>query len=177
MELATLAGGCFWCTEAVFKRLKGVEYVIPGFSGGGTANPTYEQVVGGNTGHAESIQISFDPEQISYVKILEVFFATHDPTTVNRQGNDVGPQYRSVVFYHSEEQRQAAEQLKEELATRYHDPIVTEIRAYTNFYPASQEHLDFYDRNREYGYCRVIIDPKIQKLFKDFKTDLKEEYN
>jgi peptide-methionine (S)-S-oxide reductase len=174
--ITTLAGGCFWCTEAVFKRLKGVEKITPGYSGGQVENPTYEQVSSGLSGHAEVVQVEFDPEVISYRQILEVFFALHDPTTLNRQGNDVGTQYRSVVFYHSPEQKAATEKYIQELKTKgvYKDPVVTEVSEFIKFYPAEQEHLDFYDRNRQYGYCRVIIDPKIQKLFKDFKTLVKE---
>ncbi len=173
---ATLAGGCFWCTEAVFKRLKGVEKITPGYSGGHIENPTYEQVSSGQSGHAEVIQIEFNPKIISYKQILEVFFALHDPTTLNRQGNDVGTQYRSAVFYHSLEQKKEAEAYKKELEGKgvFKDPIVTEISKFTKFYKAEAIHLDFYDKNRQYGYCRVIIDPKIQKLFKNFKELTKE---
>lgn len=175
-QLATLAGGCFWCTEAVFKRLKGVEKITPGYSGGHIENPTYEQVSSGQSGHAEVIQIEFNPKVITYKQILEVFFALHDPTTLNRQGNDVGTQYRSVVFYHTLEQKEAVLAYVKELEEKniFKDPIVTEITEITKFYPAEQEHLDFYDKNRQYGYCRVIIDPKIQKLFKNFKELTKE---
>lgn len=176
LEITTLAGGCFWCTEAVFKRLKGVEKITPGYSGGHIENPTYEQVSSGQSGHAEVVQIEFNPEIISYKQILEVFFTLHDPTTLNRQGNDIGTQYRSVVFYHSPKQKKEAEAYKKELEGKgvFKDPIVTEVSEFTKFYKAEQEHLDFYDRNRQYGYCRVIIDPKIQKLFKNFKTLIKE---
>lgn len=174
-KLATLAGGCFWCTEAVFKRLKGVESVMPGYSGGTIENPSYEQVSSGNSGHAEVVQIKFDPSVISFEKILEVFWALHDPTTLNQQGADMGTQYRSAIFYHDQEQKSQAEQSKEHLAKsgKYKDPIVTEITEFKKFFPAEQEHLDFYDRNRAYGYCRLVIDPKIQKLYKDFQADLK----
>jgi peptide-methionine (S)-S-oxide reductase len=177
LDTATFAGGCFWCTEAVFKRLKGIKSVTPGFSGGELESPTYEQVVGGKTGHVEAVQIVFDPEVISYDRLLDVFWATHNPTTLNRQGNDVGPQYRSAIFYHSPEQKEKAEQSKRHLdqSKAYSDPIVTEITEYSSFYPAGPEHKDFYDRNRQYGYCRVIIDPKIQKLMKEFSEDLGEE--
>ena len=175
-QLATLSGGCFWCTEAVFKRLKGVESVMPGYSGGEIKNPSYQEVSSGNSGHAEAVQIKFDPKVISFERILDVFWALHDPTTLNRQGADVGPQYRSAIFYHDEDQRKVAEDSRKHLADsgKYKDPIVTEITKYSEFYPAEQEHLDFYDRNRTYGYCRLVIDPKIQKLYKDFKADLKE---
>jgi peptide-methionine (S)-S-oxide reductase len=175
-KLATLANGCFWCTEAVFRRLRGVISATPGYSGGLLPNPTYEQVTTGSTGHAESIQVEFNPAEISYEKLLEVFWATHDPTTLNRQGADVGTQYRSAIFYHDEDQRTAAEKSKTELAQhgKYQDPIVTEITEYTNFYPADERHKDYYERNRSNGYCRVVIDPKIQKLYKDFKPMLKD---
>jgi len=170
-QTATLAGGCFWCTEAVFKRLKGVISVMPGYAGGSVPNPTYEQVSTGDTGYAEATQTTFDPAVISYATILDVFWAAHDPTTLNRQGNDVGTQYRSVIFYHDEKQKKIAEESKKQLAEsgKYKSPVVTEITEFTNFYPAEKEHLDFYDRNREYGYCRLVIDPKIQKFYKDFK--------
>lgn len=175
-QLATLAGGCFWCTEAVFKRLKGIEKVTPGYSGGHIENPTYKEVSSGQSGHAEVIQIEFNPETISYKQILEVFFALHDPTTLNRQGNDIGTQYRSAVFYHSLKQKEETEAYKKELEEKhvFQNPIVTEISKFTKFYQAEAEHLDFYDKNRQYGYCKVIIDPKIQKLFRNFKTLAKE---
>jgi peptide-methionine (S)-S-oxide reductase len=174
-QLATLANGCFWCTEAVFRRLKGVISATPGYSGGTIPDPSYDQVSSGASGHAESIQIEFNPAEISYPKLLEVFWATHDPTTLNRQGADVGTQYRSAIFYHSAEQKAAAEKSKQELAAsgKYSDPIVTEITEYKNFYPAGPEHKDFYERNRTSNYCRLVIDPKISKLYKDFKEDLK----
>ncbi len=169
-QTATLAGGCFWCTEAVFKRLKGVISVMPGYAGGTVLNPTYSQVSRGDTGYAEAIQITFDPAIISYATILDVFWAAHDPTTINRQGSDVGTQYRSAIFYHDEEQKKTAEESEKHLeeSGKYKSPVVTEIIKFTNFYPAEKEHLDFYDRNREYGYCRLVIDPKIKKLYKDF---------
>jgi peptide-methionine (S)-S-oxide reductase len=174
MAKATLAGGCFWCTEAVFKRLRGVESVLSGYTGGEPANPTYEQVCSGRTGHAEAIEISFDPAQISYEDLLRVFFKTHDPTTLNRQGADVGTQYRSAIFYHDEEQKATAERVKSELdaSGEFDGPIVTEITAAGPYYAAEDYHLDFYDRNREYGYCRVVIDPKITKLYKEFSGAL-----
>lgn len=178
MELATCAGGCFWCTEAIFKRLKGVESVISGYTGGDMQNPSYDQVCSGRTGHAEAIQIDFDPKIIPYEKLLEVFFATHDPTTLNRQGNDSGTQYRSAIFYHSVKQKEAAEKLKEKLqkSGRYTDKIVTEIVPFTNFYKAEEYHQDYYDRNTSYPYCQFIIDPKIKKLLKEYSQDVLEEY-
>ena len=171
LETATLAGGCFWCTQAIFKRLKGVESVMSGYSGGDVKNPTYEQVCQGTTGHAEAIQIKFDPKISSYEKLLEVFFKLHDPTTLNRQGNDVGTQYRSAIFYHDQKQKQAAKKLKTELdqSGTYPNPIVTQIVPYTKLYKAEDNHQDFYNKNKTYGYCQLVIDPKIQKLYKDFK--------
>jgi peptide-methionine (S)-S-oxide reductase len=176
-ELATFANGCFWCTEAVFRRLNGVISAIPGYSGGTIPNPSYGQVSSGASGHAESIQVEFDPSIISYEKLLEVFWATHDPTTLNRQGADIGTQYRSAIFYHDEAQKTIAQESKQNLEAsgKYTDPIVTEITSYKNFYPASAEHKDFYERNRSSSYCRLVIDPKIQKLYKNFKKDLKPD--
>lgn len=168
MEMATLAGGCFWCTEAIFKRLKGVGSVIPGYAGGTVANPTYEQVSSGTTGHAESAQITFDPKIISFEKLLTIFFHLHDPTTANRQGNDVGPQYRSAIFYHDGNQKKSAEKLKKEISN-----AVTEITPFTNFYPAEDYHRDYYAKNSSQPYCQYVIDPKIQKLIKEFSSDLK----
>ena len=180
METATLAGGCFWCTEAIFKRLRGVGSVIPGYSGGdppaGGENPTYEQVSSGESGHAESIQIKFDPKVISFEKILEVFFKTHDPTTKNRQGDDVGSQYRSMVFYHDEKQKKTAEGLVKKLNQEsYSGKIVTQIIPYKNFFEAEDYHKEYYEKNRSAGYCRAIIDPKIQKFYKEFGELAKEE--
>lgn len=180
METATLAGGCFWCTEAIFKRLKGVQSVESGYSGGdppaGGENPSYEQVSSGTTGHAEAIQIEFDPKIIPHEKIYEIFFHLHDPTTLNRQGNDIGTQYRSMIFYHSEEQKKTAEKVRERIKKEgiYHDPIVTEIVPFKNFYKAARYHQKFYENNPDYEYCRVIIDPKIKKLLREFKNDVKE---
>jgi peptide-methionine (S)-S-oxide reductase len=176
MEKATLAGGCFWCTEAIFKRLKGVTKVTPGYSGG-MEKPTYEAVSSGTTGHAEAIQIEFDPDVISYEKLLEVFFHLHDPTTLNRQGNDVGTQYRSVIFYHDEKQKEAAEAVKTQISKSgmYPNSIVTEILPFEKFYQAEDYHLDYYAKNSDAPYCRVVIDPKITKLYKEFKNEVKEE--
>ena len=177
MELATLANGCFWCTEAVFKRVKGVISVTSGYTGGKRENPTYEQVSTGATGHAECLQIEFEPKVISYDKILDIFFATHDPTQLNRQGNDVGTQYRSAIFYHNEKQKKLAEDKIKHLANKYKDPIVTEIAPYSDFYPAEDYHKDYYDSNRNMNpYCRIIIDPKIKKLLTNYNDVVKEEY-
>lgn len=180
--VATFAGGCFWCTEALFKRLKGVTSVVPGYSGGNPSadgeNPTYEQVCSGTTGHAEAIQIEFDPKLIPLEKLLDIFWHTHNPTTLNQQGNDVGTQYRSAIFYHDEKQKEIAEKSKVELikSNLYKDPIVTEIVPFANFYVAESYHKDYYDKNKDDGYCNFVIDPKIQKLLKDYGKDVKEEY-
>ncbi len=180
-EIATLAGGCFWCIEAIFKRLKGVISVEPGYTGGTVehnSKPTYEQVSTGTTGHAEAIQIVFDPTVIPYEKLLDVFWATHDPTTKNQQGNDVGTQYRSSIFYHDDKQKKTAEESKEKIVKEgmYKDPIVTEIVPFTNFYKAENYHQNYYDLNQNKSYCTYVISPKIQKLLKEFKKDVKEEY-
>lgn len=168
LEIATLGGGCFWCTEAIFKRLKGVNSVVSGYAGGTMENPSYEKVSEGSTRHAESIQIQFDPSIISYEKILEVFWATHDPTTLNRQGSDIGTQYRSVIFYHSEQQK--------EIALRSKQPsFVTQILPFDKFYKAEDYHQNFYDRNKSYPYCQLVINPKIQKLLEQFKKEVKED--
>lgn len=178
LQTATFAGGCFWCTEALFKRVKGVTSVMVGFTGGTRENPTYYQVVTGVTGHAESIQLMFDPSIISYDKLVEIFFATHNPISRNKQDYDEGTEYRSAIFYHTSEQKQIAEKIKEDLdkSGKYDKPIVTEIQPFTAFYPAEKHHENFYDNNRNYPYCQIIIDPKIQKLLKEFGNDVKEEY-
>lgn len=178
LETATLAGGCFWCTEAIFKRLKGVESIMPGYAGGTKENPTYQEVCDGNTGHAEAIQITFDPKVISFDKILEVFFHLHDPTTLNRQGNDVGTQYRSAIFYHSQKQKEVAEKVKAEVkkSKMYTGKLVTEITPFTNFYPAENYHRDYFAKNSYAPYCQYVIDPKLQKLMSEFREDLKSEY-
>jgi len=177
-QIATFANGCFWCSEAVFKRLKGVLSVKPGYSGGTTENPTYEQVSSGNTGHAESIQIEFDPEKISFNTLLDIFWHTHDPTTLNQQGNDIGTQYRSAIFYHDKKQKEEAEKIKLELEKEktYKDRIVTEILPFTNFYGAENYHKDYYDRNKDYPYCRFVIDPKLKKLLEKYGKAVKDEY-
>ena len=179
LETATFGGGCFWCTEAIFQRLKGVESVLPGYSGGHVDNPTYEQVSSGDTGHAEATQIEFDPTIIPYKKLLEIFWHTHDPTTPNRQGNDVGTQYRSAIFYHTPEQKKVAEEVKVELeeAGVYRDPIVTEITKFTSFFPAENYHQNYFNTHPEAPYCNVVIDPKVQKLLKDYGQDVKPEYS
>ena len=178
MEIATFAGGCFWCTEAIFKRLKGVDSVLPGYSGGEKEEPTYEEVCDGNTGHAEAIQIEFNSEIISFEKLLIVFFYTHDPTTLNRQGNDVGTQYRSVIFYHSDEQKKIAEKLIENLSKEnaFGRPIVTKVEEFKNFYEAEDYHKNYFDRNRDNAYCDITIAPKVHKLLEKFGKEVKEEY-
>lgn len=175
MEKATFASGCFWCTEAVFLRLKGVEKVISGYTGGFIKNPPYREVCEGRTGHAEGIQVTYDPSIISYHELLEVFFATHDPTTLNRQGYDVGTQYRSAIFYHNETQKEAALMYIRYLDENqiFSSKIVTEVTPVDVFYVAEAEHQDFYANNSEMRYCQVIIDPKLNKLNTYFKEKLK----
>lgn len=175
-ETATLAGGCFWCTEAVFQQIKGVFRVVSGYTGGRVENPTYEEVCSGKTKHAEAVQISFDPEVISFEDLLEIFWRSHDPTTLNRQGADKGSQYRSAIFFHNESQRQIAEESKRraDAGPLWSDPIVTEIVAFTNFYPAEGYHQDYHRFNRNQPYCRMVIDPKIEKLKKAHPGRLKE---
>ncbi len=175
METATFGGGCFWCTEAIFKSLKGVEEVSSGYSGGHLKNPLYDDVCTGETGHAEVIQIIFDPEIISFRELLEVFWSTHDPTTLNRQGADVGTQYRSVIFYHSEEQRKQAEQYKTELndALVFNKPVVTEITAFHKFYKAEAYHQDYFQNNSTKAYCQIVIVPKLKKFKEIFGEKLK----
>ena len=170
LQKATLGGGCFWCTEAVFQRLKGVEKVVSGYAGGEIENPTYEQICTGRTGHAEVIQISFDANIISFEQLLEVFWHTHNPTTLNQQGADRGTQYRSVIFYHDDEQKQIAEaSLKMTDATDlWSDAIVTEISPLPTFYDAEKYHQDYYNSNPYQGYCMAVITPKLQKLYKSF---------
>jgi peptide-methionine (S)-S-oxide reductase len=175
LKQATFAGGCFWCTEAIFQRLKGVEKVLPGYSGGHVDNPTYEQVCAGSTGHAESIQITYDPAKVSYDQLLEVFWKTHDPTTRNRQGNDFGPQYRSAIFYHDAEQKKLAESYKAKLEAEHiwGKPIVTEIVPFAKFWAAENYHQNYYNNNLTKGYCTLVITPKIEKFKKIFKDRLK----
>ncbi len=174
MEITTLGSGCFWCTEAVFQQLKGVTSVVSGYSGGHVVNPSYNQVTTGTTGHAEVCQIEFNPVQISFEDILEIFFNTHDPTTLNRQGNDYGPQYRSVIFYHNEEQKEIAERVKRDLDSsgQFKKPIVTEITAFDVFYPAEDYHQNFFRNNPNQDYCHYVIAPKLEKFEKAFKLKL-----
>ncbi len=177
-EVATLANGCFWCSEAIFKRLKGVKSVVPGYSGGMVENPSYDLVCAGKTGHAESIQIEFDPKVIPYERILDIFWHTHDPTTLNRQGNDVGTQYRSAIFYHSQKQKEVAEKSKMELEKEgsYKGSIVTEITPFNDFYVAEDYHKNYYDNNQAAPYCNFVIDPKVRKLVLKYGNDVKEEF-
>lgn len=163
-ELATIGGGCFWCTEAVLERVPGVRKAVSGYAGGTVANPTYEEVCTGRTGHAEVIQVEFDPTVVNYEKILEVFFESHDPTTLNRQGADEGTQYRSVIFYHDEAQRVAAGRAKLAAQAHWPDPIVTEIAPLTKFYPAEKYHQDYFKNNPDQRYCAFVIKPKVKKL-------------
>ena len=175
MEVATLGAGCFWCVEAVFQDLIGVTKVESGYSGGNVKDPSYREVTTGTTGHAEACQIYFDPKQISFEEILEVFWTTHDPTTLNRQGGDSGPQYRSAIFYHNETQKQIAEKSKAEIATAIWDkPIVTEITKYTTFYKAEDYHQDYYNLNSHAPYCQIVIAPKIAKMKHKFGEKLKK---
>lgn len=174
-ELATLGGGCFWCTEAVFSELRGVEEVVPGYSGGTVRNPTYEQVCDGDTGHAEVVQVRFDPAVISFHDLLSIFFTVHDPTTLNRQGNDVGPQYRSVIFFRDEGQRTVARATIAEVdaARIWPGRVVTEVTPFSAFYPAEEYHRDYFARNPGQGYCRAIIAPKVAKFRSHYADRLK----
>jgi peptide-methionine (S)-S-oxide reductase len=176
LEIATCGSGCFWCTEAIFERVKGVQKVISGYSGGNTENPTYKEVCTGTTGHAECTQIYFDPDVVTYDELLEIFWKTHDPTTLNRQGNDVGTQYRSVIFYHNEVQKQKAEYYKKKLEEEkiWDKPIVTEITEFKKFFPAEDYHQNYYDNNPYQGYCAFVITPKLEKFEKIFKDKLKK---
>ncbi|MBC6369144.1 peptide-methionine (S)-S-oxide reductase MsrA [Algoriphagus sp. AK58] len=175
-EVILLGGGCFWCTEAVFQRLEGVRQVVSGYAGGMVENPTYRQICTGTTGHAEVIQVFFDPGKINLETLLEIFWATHDPTTLNRQGADVGPQYRSAIFYWKESQKEVAEKMKAELNQSgiFDSPIVTEITAFTNFYPAENYHQDYYNQNGMQPYCQFVVRPKVEKLRKYFAEKLKK---
>jgi len=170
LSTATFGNGCFWCTEAIFQQLKGVETVVPGYTGGEVKNPTYKAVCTGTTGHAEVIQITYDPQIISYRELLDVFFYTHDPTTLNRQGYDVGTQYRSAIFYNDEEQKEAAEKIIRELNAEkvYDDPIVTEVTPIDVFYLAEDYHKNYYNNNKNQGYCRAVINPKLDKFMKKY---------
>jgi peptide-methionine (S)-S-oxide reductase len=175
-ETITLGAGCFWCVEAIFERLDGVKDVQSGYSGGQTANPTYREVTSGLTGHAEVVQVTYDPDILPFARLLEVFFMTHDPTTLNRQGADAGTQYRSAVFYHNQEQKRIAEEVKNMLGNEniWNDPVVTEITPFTNFYKAESYHQEYYRNNPNQGYCRMVIAPKLEKfenLFEEYLRD------
>lgn len=176
LETATIANGCFWCTEAIFNDLRGVEEVVSGYSGGHTENPTYQEVCSETTGHAEAIQIKFNPDEISFKDVLQVFFATHDPTTLNRQGNDVGESYRSAIFYHSPEQKETAYDVIEEVTEKaiYSDPIVTEVTEFTNFYPAEDYHQEYFANNSAQPYCASVVAPKVAKFRQMFLDKLKK---
>jgi peptide-methionine (S)-S-oxide reductase len=176
-EIATLAGGCFWCLEAVFDELAGVDKVESGYSGGHTINPTYHDVCSGATGHAEIVQVTFDPHVVSFTEILQVFFTIHNPTTLNRQGADVGTQYRSAIFYHTPEQREVAEQVIAELtaAKVWDDPIVTEVTPFSVFYPAEEYHRDYFLRNPSQAYCQFVVEPKVVKFRKLYLDKLKHK--
>ena len=175
MDIATLGGGCFWCTEAVFLEIEGVTKVVPGYAGGHVKNPSYQQVVTGTTGHAEVIQVTFDPEIIPFKEVLEIFFTMHDPTSLNRQGADVGTQYRSVIYYHSEEQKKVSEGFIAEMngTNVFNLPIMTKLEPFTEFYEAENYHKDYYNRNKQQGYSRFVIEPKLRKVEKEFKNRIK----
>jgi peptide-methionine (S)-S-oxide reductase len=177
LELATFGGGCFWCTEAVFQQIEGVESVVSGYSGGRVKNPTYKQVCTGRTGHAEVIQIRYNPEVVSYEKLLQIHWMSHDPTTRNRQGNDIGPQYRSVIFYHNDQQRELANLQKRKLtkSKTFEKPIVTTIEPFKEFYPAEKYHQDYFEQNRQQPYCSLLIQPKVEKIRKLFADDIKSK--
>ncbi|MCF6435539.1 peptide-methionine (S)-S-oxide reductase MsrA [Pseudoalteromonas sp. MMG022] len=175
VQIATLGGGCFWCIDAAFRRVKGVLEVRSGYCGGHTQQPTYEQICHGDSGHAEVVEIKFDPQQISYVQVLEMFFTLHDPTQLNRQGNDIGTQYRSVVFYHNEQQLQQAKTTIESVQKQYIAPVVTELSEACQFYSAESYHQDYYANNRAQGYCSVMIAPKLAKFQHQFSQQLLED--
>ena len=177
MQKAVFGGGCFWCTEAVFKMLKGVGLVEPGYAGGTTENPTYEEVSSGKTGHAEVIYIEYNPDEVSYRELLTVFFASHDPTTVNRQGNDIGTQYRSVIFYTSDNQKKEAEEFIKEIneSSKEGERMVTELEPLNHFYKAENYHKDYFENNPDQAYCQVIINPKLDKVKKEFANLLKKD--
>jgi peptide-methionine (S)-S-oxide reductase len=175
-EVATLGGGCFWCTEAIFSELRGVKKVVPGFSGGTVPNPTYEQVCAGTTGHAEVVQITFDPAVISFKRLLQIFFTVHDPTTPNRQGADVGSQYRSIILYHTEEQKKIALEVMKEVEERriWSRPIVTQLVPFKEFYEAEDYHRDYFKKNPLQPYCLLVISPKVRKFRKEYAELLKK---
>ena len=175
-ELATFGNGCFWCTEAIFEQLEGVKKVESGYAGGQIKNPSYKEVCSGTTGHAEVIRLTYDPKVISYRELLDVFFNTHDPTTLNRQGADVGTQYRSVIFYHNEDQKTVANEMINDLENEnvFEDKIVTEVTPINNYYVAENYHQDYYNNNKNQGYCRAVINPKLEKFIKKYKSKLKK---
>ena len=175
-ELATLGGGCFWCLEAVFDQVVGVKNVVSGYAGGISKHPSYQEVCSGNTGHAEVVQITFDPLTLSYRDLLEIFFSIHDPTTLNRQGNDIGTQYRSVIFFHNEEQRSIADRVIREIEAKniWPNPVVTEVVEYTDFYPAEEYHQEYYQHNQYQPYCQVVIAPKLAKFRKQYLNMIKQ---
>ncbi len=174
IEVATFAGGCFWCTEAIFKRLKGVIKVLPGYTGGTTENPTYKSVSSGESGHVECIQLEFDSEVITFERLLDVFLHTHNPTTLNRQGHDIGTQYRSAIFYHSRKQKEIAERVINKLEEEkiFEDPIVTEIVPFQKFYEAEDYHKNYFENNRNAPYCNSVIEPKLRKLINEYSKDI-----
>jgi peptide-methionine (S)-S-oxide reductase len=174
-EIATLGGGCFWCTEAVFREVRGILDVMPGYAGGSTINPTYEDVCGGDTGHAEVVQVTFDPKQLTYRQVLEIFFATHDPTTMNRQGADFGTQYRSVIFYNSPAQRAVAEEVLAEVRGEqsWGKKVVTQLVPLDAFFPAEDYHRDYYRKNPDRAYCQAVINPKLKKFRKTYADHLR----
>ncbi len=176
-QQATLGGGCFWCLEAVYDKLKGVQKVVSGYTGGHVENPTYQQVCNKTTGHAEVVQITYDDALVRFEELLDVFFTIHDPTTLNRQGNDVGPQYRSAIFYHDDEQKRIAEAKIDEFNQKdmWSDPIVTEVAELETFYAAEDYHQDYYENNPNQGYCRIVIQPKVAKFRQKFMDKLKQE--
>lgn len=176
LETATLAGGCFWCVEPIYADLKGVEDVVSGYTGGHTENPTYQQVCSDTTGHAEAVNIKFNPQEISFKEILQIFFTVHNPTTLNRQGNDVGTSYRSAIFYHSDEQKRTAEEVIEEVTTEgiYDNPIVTEVKPFDKFYPAEGYHQEYFANNPNQPYCAAVVAPKVAKFRQKFASRLKK---
>lgn len=176
MDTATFGAGCFWCVEAVFQNMEGVEKVVSGYSGGFVKNPAYKEVCMGTTGHAEVCQIYYNPQKVTFDELLEVFWQTHDPTTLNRQGNDIGTQYRSAIFYHSDEQKQKAEKYKAELdkSKAFDRPIVTEVTAYSNFYSAENYHQNYFNQNGSEPYCQFVVKPKVEKFKKVFKNKVKK---
>lgn len=177
-EIATFGAGCFWCVEAVFQQLEGVQSVISGYSGGAIKNPAYREICSGRTGHAEVIQITYDPQKITFTDLLEAFWSSHDPTTLNRQGADVGTQYRSVIFYHNDEQKKLAEAYKKQLnaSDAFTDPVVTEISPFTTLYKAEDYHQNYFNQNGDQPYCRIVIQPKLEKFKKVFADKLKHSY-